>query len=827
MSEKNTKGEIPVPNSFEEELSNDYDNEVVLENVPKEEPTETDEEIQMFEETDNNEGDLADEVAAKDETEKPEILEEPEELVNDELSKLGAAGVAAGLIEKTDEKGKTKKPKKPKAENKYTSGIINNIKSFNLKGFSKGMRGKITILAIIVSLVPMICLSGLNMVSQSKVIKENIAELNTAVNKGLVEKIDADVSSLIKTLKLVPETTDLMVLQSSDQERVLRKITSNDNIAYREVMLTDKSGLVISGTDNKLVGMNNSDKKWYAEAIAGKAYVSDAYKDPKTKLPVFDIAVPVLDTSRNPNGVLYAKVALDKIQKTIKETKVGESGVAYIVDKKGIVLAHPEYKRMVMEGYNTVTNKIEGPSLIAQGKTGQSTYKNADGELVEGTYYTIPSTGWGLITEISVDEAMRPVTSARNFSIALMLIAVVVVLVASVYMALRIAAPLVQMVGIADEIKKGRFTNKIKVKGNDEIAKLQESFNEMSESLSGLLREVDGAASNISIASEKMTDGTHTASAAVEEITAIVEDVANGAVEQISSVDEAVLVVKEISRFVEEAASKTTEVAEKASKAAIVAQQGSENIQIISEKVNGIKENVISNSELVGKLGEKSAQVGETVKSIREIAGKTNMLALNAAIEAARAGEAGRGFAVVANEIRSLAEQTREASKSIESLLTEIQRDSIATVESMSIGITEVEAGTEAIASTYGTFSQIIDDVQLVAKEVMEVSSTVLNLQQENSKVVEAVMKVEAIAQSTSSGTQNVLASTEEQASSTQEIATLASDLSVMAVQLKNMINKFEFDRNYCTPLPTEKETELKVSENETENEPDNEIKEI
>ena len=685
-------------------------------------------------------------------------------------------------------------------------GVLHNLKNFKFKGFAKGMRGKITLLAIIVAVVPMIILSTLNIFSQAGVIADNIGQLNTAVNKGLIERVDANIASLIKTMELVPDTSDLMALQPSDQERVLRKIASSDITSFREIILIDKSGAVLSATDNKQVGKNLAGEKWYIASMKGKTFISDTYKDAKTKLPVFDIAVPVLDTSKNPNGVLYAKVALDKIQKLIKETKVGENGVAYIVDTKGVVLAHPEYKKIVMSGYNTVTNKIEGGSLVSKGKTGQSTYKNIDHILVQGTYYVIPSTKWGLVTEIGLKEAMKPVATARNFSIWLVIIVGLLALFLSLYMAAVIAAPLVQMVGIADEIKKGRFNNKIKVKGHDEISNLQESFNEMAVSLSAFLSQVDDATQNITTASQKMTDGTHTASAAVQEITAIIEDVANGAVDQISSVEETVRVVKEISDFVETAANKTSEVSTKASQAAIIAKQGSENIQIISEKVNGIKENVVANAALVGKLGEKSAQVGETVRVIREIAGKTNMLALNAAIEAARAGDAGRGFAVVANEIRNLAEQTREASKSIETLLMEIQKDSKITVESMNAGIIEVEASTEAIADTYGTFNKIIEDVQLVAKEVMEVSSTVLTLQHESFKVVEAVKKVESIAKATSSGTQNVLASTEEQASTSMEMATLASGLSEMAIELKAMIDQFEFEKTFAPDRTENKE---------------------
>ncbi len=123
-----------------------------------------------------------------------------------ELGALGAAGVAAGLIEKKAgkaPKGKGKKNPKTGKQNENVAKVLKAVKSFSLKGFSKGMRGKITLLAIVVSIIPMIILSSLNLASQSKVIKGSIGELNTAVNKGLIERVDANISALIKTMELV------------------------------------------------------------------------------------------------------------------------------------------------------------------------------------------------------------------------------------------------------------------------------------------------------------------------------------------------------------------------------------------------------------------------------------------------------------------------------------------------------------------------------------------------------------------------------------------------------------------------------------------------
>ena len=109
-------------------------------------------------------------------------------------------------------------------------------------------------------------------------------------------------------------------------------------------------------------------------------------------------------------------------------------------------------------------------------------------------------------------------------------------------------------------------------------------------------------------------------------------------------------------------------------------------------------------SELLARLKSQAADISSMTETINQLADQTNMLALNAAIEAARAGEHGRGFSVVADEVRNLAHKTAEATHGIEHLLTEISRDSAASVESME---TLSQAG-HRMSDLVGEVSQLI-----------------------------------------------------------------------------------------------------------------------
>ena len=104
-------------------------------------------------------------------------------------------------------------------------------------------------------------------------------------------------------------------------------------------------------------------------------------------------------------------------------------------------------------------------------------------------------------------------------------------------------------------------------------------------------------------------------------------------------------------------------------------------------RVDVIEENILA-------LSERTQQIGEIIDTVNAIAAQSNMLALNAAVEAARAGEQGKGFAVVAEEVRDLADRSRQATAQVKAILSDVQRATNATGMATEEGKKGVDAGT-------------------------------------------------------------------------------------------------------------------------------------
>jgi methyl-accepting chemotaxis protein len=194
----------------------------------------------------------------------------------------------------------------------------------------------------------------------------------------------------------------------------------------------------------------------------------------------------------------------------------------------------------------------------------------------------------------------------------------------------------------------------------------------------------------------------------------------------------------------------------------------------------------------IDALALRSDEISSTLNVITEIAAQTNLLALNAAIEAARAGEAGRGFAVVAEEIRKLAEDSKDSANRIDRVIKDVQKD----VSSASVTIermkSNVNNGNEATHKAQDVFESISVSSQETLNFSKEVLASADNQQKSISEVVENIAKIVAVSDQTARSTALVLNSAVELNVSVDQINSTTENLAEVATELNTRISQFK-----------------------------------
>lgn len=656
----------------------------------------------------------------------------------------------------------------------------------------KSIQTKLTVTILIIFLVSLSALGGLNYWKARSIISDNITKEIAIAAEGSASDIGDWLASRMDEMLVISAAP---VVQSGDKEAIrpfLASVTKLKGV-YASIGFASPDGTFLNSAGS--IG-SIRDRDYFGKVMQGEKAIVDPSISKATGLLVITLAVPVKANNGKVVGVLYGTVDMADLSKRVLAVKVGQTGYAFVSQGDGLRIIHPD-KEQAMK-YNPLKDAGNDPQQKQLAELMTKMEKGVAVFSFQGIdrYYAhapVPGMNWSMAVTVPVAEVAGAVSALTTVSMVTIVIVLVSAGVFIAWYARRLARPIQRLEEAAKRITDGDITqNKLGIVSNDEIGRLGQSFEQMTENLRRLIRKISEAAEQVAASSEELTASAEQSAQAANQVAQIITEVASGAEKQMKTVDDTAAVVGQMSAGIQQIAANADAVAGTSVKSASVAQDGSQAVDKAVIQMGNIEKTVTRSAQVVTKLGERSKEIGQIVDTISGIAGQTNLLALNAAIEAARAGEQGRGFAVVAEEVRKLAEQSQDAAKQIAGLITEIQSDTDSAVIAMDEGTKEVRIGAEVVNGAGRAFQEIYKSVNEVSSQMREITAAIQQMAGGSQQVVFSVREIDVISKQTSSKAQNVSAATQEQSATMEEIAASSQALAKMASELIQAVSTFK-----------------------------------
>ncbi|MCP3926182.1 MAG: methyl-accepting chemotaxis protein [Desulfobacterales bacterium] len=664
-------------------------------------------------------------------------------------------------------------------------------------GKIKSIKYKLLIGGMIVLLVPIIILSVISITKSSNELKKlstgqlkNIAvDLNSAVDNLM--KVEVILANSIAADKNIRESINKVNNSGHEEhgdvvnnvQESLKEKFQKMGDTYQGIFVTDKEGFLFTGILNsgkEYRGSNIKTRGYFQKAKStGKTVISDFVRSKSTKKLICVVCVPVFSDSNEFIGSVGLVIKVDFLDELISTKTIGKTGYSFMINSKGVVLAHPN-KKFILSLDITKLEELKGPAKkMMSGTEGFVGYTFKGTEKTSG-YGKVNIVKWFVVTTQDNDEFFAASRSIRNNSFIVAFIAIIIVIVFIFFGSKKIVDPINAAVSGLKDIAEGEgdLTMRLSVQTQDEVGELASWFNNFITKLqaimkqiadnSGMVRTSADDLSNISTDMTKKTDETsqrsNNVAASTEEMNVNINSVAAAMEESSANLDIVASAAEEMTSTIAEISNNT------------------ENARSISNKAVDHANEV---SKKVKILEAASEQINDVTESISDISEQTNLLALNATIEAARAGEAGKGFAVVANEIKELAQQTAQATQNIKSQITDIQQ----TTNSAVGDINQISSIIKDMNEIIVTIATAIEEQSIATKEISDnISHASTGIQEVN----ENINQSSVVSNEISSDISAVTGAVSDISSSSGNVKKSSDDLLNMAEELNKIVGSFK-----------------------------------
>ena len=402
-----------------------------------------------------------------------------------------------------------------------------------------------------------------------------------------------------------------------------------------------------------------------------------------------------------------------------------------------------------------LVSESELNAVIAQYRTSGNDMVNAINALSKKLNdYTIDS-----MDQSSQDNA-RVMNSA--------MVSVLLVLAVSLFMAWVlsnfIVTPIQKLQGVMRELAQGNLTIRADADGKNEISLLS--------------RDVNTTASQLHVIVDELNRISEDVASASTELAAVMTQAESNANQELSEIEQVASAVNELASTANNVSDNATLADSTAREADELAKSGLSIFKESTQASTQMSDALNHAAHVVSSLKEQSEQINDVIEVIRGVSEQTNLLALNAAIEAARAGETGRGFAVVADEVRMLAARTQDSTKEIQTIIEQLQSQSVLANDSMQISLDMLLKNNEV--------------TQKANDALIGITESVSDINDSNAQVATAAEEQSQVTQDINRSVVNMSELVNQNVTGISQSASASSELSQLAEKQKAQLAFFK-----------------------------------
>ena len=435
---------------------------------------------------------------------------------------------------------------------------------------------------------------------------------------------------------------------------------------------------------------------------------------------------------------------------------------------------------------NRAVGTIMADATHQQLKTDGFSFSNnviVEGEPYYAMYYMMRDYGGGedvtICTGISAESA-RVIYEKRLESTAIFMVAIAAVgLIISILIAQGIVRSIQSSVTDLNKVAEGKLnfavSEKMVARG-DEVGNIARSINSLLHEFIDIVHNLHGSSNTLTDFSNNIRENFTAINESISEINNAVEEVATSATTQATATQDVAEQMNEMGVAVEKSSENIGTLKGITGEMETTNQEVSETLDSLVSISNSTRESIEKVQRQTNDTNQSAMEIQSVVNLISDISSQTNLLSLNASIEAARAGEQGRGFAIVADEVRQLAEQSRQSADQIEGIVRKLIENSNNSVNAMNVVMDDIHIQNDKLNQTKDVFAHLRAEISNVTSAVDGIANEIASIDQAKNKVFDDLGDLAAIS--------------EENAASAQETSATMAHLSELVNECNNAVGE-------------------------------------